>query len=291
MRWLLLIFMAFVLFLVNIAVSHLIARGVKKKFSESYLLLNKAVLVGLPRDLHFGASNMNFVNTLSFIGYALEKGRGHITRKQAYKVYASLDTVTMYNPRYFDPYYVANAFLTWDVGLYEETIVLLRRGMKYINDWRIPFYIGFIYFYFLGDNLKGAEYLKIAMRYMGAEKSDLIPLLASRLYYEEGRYKLAIILLKEQLRDIKNEGMKKVVITRLKTLEIAYTISKALELFRKKFGKAPKDIKELEKAGLIPKGLKDPLGGRFYITQDGKVRSEKVLFPIKRKMIERERKR
>ncbi len=286
MRWLLLLFIAIVFFLVNLSISHLITRGVKKKFSESYLLLNKAVLIGLPRDLHFGASNMNFVNTLSFIGYALEKGRGHITRKQAYRVYVSLDTTTTYNPRYFDPYYIANAFLTWDVGLYEEAIALLKRGMGYVNDWRIPFYIGFIYFYFLKDNLKGAEYLKMAARYPQAKEYNLIPLLASRLYYEEGRYELAIVLLKEQLRVMRNEKMKKAIYARLRTLETAYRINRAVKLFKKKFGRYPKNIAELEEAGLIPKGLKDSAGGRFYITPDGKVRSERVLFPIKRKLLE-----
>ncbi|RLJ70989.1 hypothetical protein BCF55_1278 [Hydrogenivirga caldilitoris] len=289
MRSFIILSISLLFFCMNLMLSHFIAKDLKRDFSESYLLLNKAALIAVPRDIHFGTSDMNFVNTLSFIGYSLDVGRGHINRKVALKVYTSLDAITTYNPRYFDPYYVANAFLTWDVGLYEEAITLLKRGMVHIDDWRIPFYIGFIYFYFLNDNLNGAEYLKIAARHPSAREYNLLPLLASRLYYEEGKYELAIILLREQLRIMKDENMKKAVASRLKTLQTAYEISKAIDQFRLKFGRNPKSIEELETAGLIPKGLKDSAGGKFYITPDGKVRSESELFPIKKKLLEERR--
>ena len=286
MRKLCLLFISLFFFALNILTSHLIATDVRKVYSESYLLLNKAILIGFPRDFHFAISNINFVNSLSFIGYALEKGHGRITKNQAYKLYSSLDTTTTYNPRYFDPYYVANSFLTWDVGLYEEALALLMRGLRYVNDWRIPFYIGFIYFYFLEDNLKGAEYLRLAVKYSQAKGHNILPLLASRLYYEEGKYELAIALLEEQLKVIKNEGMKKVISARLMTLKRAYRIKKAMKIFKRRFGRYPQNIAELEDVGLIPKGLTDSAGGRFYITSDGKVRSEKILLPLKRKILE-----
>ncbi|WP_457601040.1 hypothetical protein [Hydrogenivirga sp.] len=286
MRQLFILIFSLFMFSLNLILTFLMSKGIEEGFSENYLFMNKVTLVGIPRDLQFGASDINFVNTLSFIGYSLEKGRGHISKKEAFKVYVSLDTITMYNPRYFDPYYIANAFLTWDVGLYKEAISILKRGIRYVDDWRIPFYIGFIYFYFLNDNLKGAEYLKMAAKYPSAKEYSLLPLLASRLYYEEGKYELAIVLLKEQLRIMKNEVMKRAVVSRLRTLQAAYKIEKAVEKFKLKFGRNPKNIGELESVGLIPKGLKDSAGGNFYITPAGKVRSERVLFPIKKRLLE-----
>ena len=274
-----------------VVTSWLTSKEIKRRPSEHYILLNKLVFIPVPRDIQYGLADINFANTVSYIGYSLSKHNGHISKEDGLIIYVSLDAVTFYNPRYFDPYYVANAFLTWELGMYEEVINLLKRGMRFINDWRLPFYIGFIYFYFLGDNLNGAKYIALSVKYKKDNRSNLATLLASRLYYEEGKIELAISILKEQIKIIKDEDSKKALKIRLTALESALGIYKAMKLFKSRFGRYPTNISELEKLGFIPSGLKDPLGGRFYITQDGKVRSEKVLFPIKRKMIERERKR
>lgn len=278
-----LLFVGILLLCMNLYLSKLLAEAVKKRTSESYLLLNKLIFTPVPRDLHYGLSDTNFANTVSYIGYVLEKHKGKILKEEGNLIYTSLDAVTFYNPRYFDPYYVANAFLTWELGMYEETLQLLKRGMKFIQDWRLPFYIGFIYFYFLNDKANGAEYLSLSAKYKRDGKSNLAALLASRLYYEEGKLGLAIVLLKEQIKVIKDESSKKALKERLKTLETAYRIYIAINKFQQTYGRKPKNIEELVKAKLIPSNLRDHLGGRFYITPDGKVRSEKVLFPMRKR--------
>ncbi len=274
--------LALLFLLLNLLTSYLLSKEAKKGISERYLLLNRVFFVAVPRDVQFAFTDLNFINTLSFIGYSLEKGGGHLTRKDGLKIFASLDAVTTFNPKYFDPYYVSNAFLTWEVGLYREAVYLLKRGLRFVDDWRIPFYIGFIYFYFLGDNLKGAKYLEMAARHPLAREYNLIPLLASRLYYEEGKLELAVVLLREQLKIMKDEKMKEAIRSRIETLEKALLIQRAVRKFRKLKGRNPKDIRELSDLGLIPPDLRDSAGGRFYITPDGKVRSERVLFPLKR---------
>ena len=272
---------ALLLLVLNILLSDVL-KGKGAKLREEHLLLNRGTLIIFPRDLHFAMADTGFINTLSFIGYTLEKNNRKIPKEDGYRIYTSLDAVTLYNPRYFDPYYVANAFLTWDVGLYKEAISILERGMEYVEDWRIPFYIGFIYFYFLDDNIKGAEYLRKASKYKSAGEYNLLPLLASRLYYEEGKTELAILVLKEQLKVMRDEKMKEAIKARLKTLENALRIRMAIKEFRRKHGRNPRSIEELVKEGLIPANLRDSAGGRFYLTEEGKIRSEKVLYPVKR---------
>jgi hypothetical protein len=278
--------LALFLFVMNLYVSHLLSERVRGPTTERYLLPTEMFLVFVPRDLTYGLSDLGFINTLAFTGYSVERGGGTVSREDALRIYDALRAVTLYNPRYFDPYYVGNAFLTWEAGLYEEAIELLKRGLRFVRDWRIPFYIGFNYFYFLGDNAKGAEYLSLASRYPEAREYNLIPLLASRLYYEEGKLEVAIALLREQLKVMKSERMKKAVVSRLLTLERARLIYRAMEVFERRYGRRPRDISELERAGLIPEDLRDGAGGRFYITPEGKVRSEKVLFPIRRRALE-----
>ncbi len=285
MRSWLLISLAVLFFGVSLLLSFLISKEVKKGVTERYVLPTRMYLMFVPRDLVWGVSDLGFVNTLAFIGYSVE--RGAIDKETALRIYDALYAVTLYNPRYFDPYYVGNAFLTWETGLYREAIDLLKRGMRYVDDWRIPFYIGFNYFYFLGENAKGAEYLSLAAKHPQAREYNLIPLLASRLYYEEGKIEVALALLKEQLKVMKNESMKGAIRVRIVTLERAKRIYEAMRVFERRFGRRPGSLEELVRAGLVPKDIRDGAGGRFYITSDGKVRSERVLFPIRKKALEK----
>jgi len=97
---------------------------------------------------------------------------------------------------------------------------------------------------------------------------------ASRLYYEEGKIDVAINVLKEQIRVIKDERLRNALKRRLESLIKVKAIYDAMKIFEQKFGRRPINIEELEKAKLIPPGLRDSRGGRFYITKEGKVRSE-----------------
>ncbi len=286
MRVWLLLLMSLLLFGANLVLSHLLSEHVRKGVSERFILPSRMYLTFVPRDFQYGVADLGFVNTLAFIGSSTEGGVVVIGRQKGLRIYEALSAVTFYNPRYFDPYYVANAFLSWETGLYREAVEILRWGIKHLDDWRLPFYTGFIYFYFLGDNLNSARYLEMASKHPTGKEYNLIPLLASRLYYEEGRLEVAILLLEEQLRVMKLENMKKALRSRLETFRKALLIKRALEEFRRRYGRMPEGIGELEEKGLIPPGLRDHAGGKFYITADGKIRSEKVLFPVRRKLLE-----
>ncbi len=269
------------LFTANTLVSYILMGEVKKGITERYLFLTKPSFIPVPRDLQYGLSDLNFINTVAFIGFSIERGGGKLSKEEGLKVYRSLDAVTFYNPRYVDPYHIAHVFLTWDVGLYSEALSILKCGLKHLKDPRIAFYIGFIYFYFLNDYAEGAKYLELSFKLQNNEKSNLALLLASRLYYEEGRIRLAIRVIENQMKLIKNEDIKRALRYRLKDLKTALMIQQAIDKFRKIKGRLPKSLDELVKAGLVPPNLRDSAGGKFYITPDGKVRSEKVLFPIR----------
>jgi hypothetical protein len=51
-----------------------------------------------------------------------------------------MDASTDLDPYFQDPYYLANAFLTWDAGMIQETNALLDKGIRYRNwDPVLPF--------------------------------------------------------------------------------------------------------------------------------------------------------
>jgi len=267
------IYLIIILFAVNIIASYGLSRFLKEDDPAIFLTQHFGIFLPISKDFHPSLGNIGLINTLAYSGKKIEE-KGYISKEEAVKIYKSLDTVSLLNTSYFDIYYVTNALLTWDTGMYEEAIEIEKRGLEYIKDWRLPFYIGFNYFFFLGDNNLGAYYIRLAMEYDKSRRSNLLPLLASRLYYEEGKIDVAINVLKEQIRVIKDERLRNALKRRLESLIKVKAIYDAMKIFEQKFGRRPINIEELEKAKLIPPGLRDSRGGRFYITKEGKVRSE-----------------
>ncbi len=263
-----------ILLILNILSTAGLSEYIREEDPAIYLTQSFGMFLPVSRDFHNFFANIGFINTMAFIGKKSEEKR-KISGGEGKIIYNSLNTSSLLNPTYFDIYYVSNAFLTWEVGLYEEANTILERGLQYVKDWKIPFYLGFNYYFFIGDNKKGAEYIYLASKYPEARNYNLLPLLASRLYYEENQIDLAIVIVSGQLREIKDEKLQKALISRLQSLQKIKLIYYAMHLFEKKFGRRPNNIEELVKAGLIPPDMRDSRGGKFYITKEGKVRSEK----------------
>ncbi|HIC97810.1 MAG TPA: hypothetical protein EYP11_05380, partial [Aquificaceae bacterium] len=253
-------------------VSFFLLEQAPRTVSEKFNLPTRSNLMLLPGDLRWGASYIGFINVLAFAGSSLKKG--YMSEEEGKKLYRSLEAITFYNPRYFDPYYVASALLTWEAGLYGEVLTLLERGLGYLKDPRIAFYTGFIYFYFLGEKEKGARYMELAAE-LGWEGALPI-LVASRLRYEEGKTELAIALLERQRKVARDDTVRRVLERRLRDLKTVLLVQRAIREFKNRFGRAPMGMEELVREGLVPPDLRDSKGGKFYITEEGEVRSERV---------------
>jgi tetratricopeptide (TPR) repeat protein len=187
-------------------------------------------------------------------------------------VYALIDAATDLDPYFFDPYYFANANFTWDGMMIQETNVLLEKGMRY-RDWdsRLPFFIGFNYFYFLQDNTNARKYLLEASQRPDAPQ--IYAELASKLAYEKKRTENAISFLEEILRRTDDESLRKRYETRLSFLRAVLRVEKALEQYKKKYGREPSRIEDLIKKGLLREIPVDPSGGILYLDMTGRVRS------------------
>jgi len=181
------------------------------------------------------------------------------------------EVVSCINPHYYDIYYLANGFLTWDFGDIETANEFLLKAIKYRpQDWFLYFLLGFNHFYFLRDYKKGGFYIKRAAE---IRRSPFLSSLAARLMYASGRTEVAIQLLKSMIKNTKEEGRRKLLVKRLKALESVLVIERAVEQYRLKFHKNPHDINELVDEGLLKEIPKDPYGGIFYLDKDGMVKS------------------
>ncbi len=189
------------------------------------------------------------------------------TEEEWKRLIENVEVIEKLDPYYFDPLYYLGSYVPWKVEKNRELLLrinsILLQGNRRVKDWRLPFFVGFNYFYFLGDKVKGAKYLKLASQMKGAP--SYLKLLVPRLYAESGRINLAIAVTYEELKRAKEEPVKKELKRRLKALIAMKELDRALELYRRRFGKCPSDLKELVKSGIIMSIPEDPYGGKFYI--------------------------
>lgn len=227
------------------------------------------------------ASDFMFLKALVFLGSVYERQEMPRVKEWEWRsLYNILVASTDLDPYFYDPYYFANAHLTWSAGLVKETDTLLEKGSRYREwDWSLPFFIGFNQFYFLQETDKASEYLMEASRRPGG--SPLYASLAARIAYKGGKTENAILFLEELAQSTWSPDEKKYYETRLEALKAIQSLETAVAKYQTKFGKAPIDINELLVTGIINNIPKEPYGGKFYLDQTAAVRttSDSMLLP------------
>ena len=214
-------------------------------------------------------SDFLFLKTMTFIGERLQT-KQQLAPDDWNFVSHSLDVVTDLDPYFLDPYILAQGFFPWDAGQPKEAIRFLKKGFEHMPDqWRLPFYIGFNYFYFLGDYGKGGEYIMEAAKIPGSH--GFLPALAARLSYYGGKAKTAILFLRDMVAQTEDPRLRKTLELRIYALEQADFLETHLELYKKEQGRSASDLSELIAAGYIDRLPVEPYGGEWVILENGRV--------------------
>lgn len=191
-------------------------------------------------------------------------------------LYTNLWIATELDPCFEDPYYMGNAFLTWDAGMYHKANTLLQKGMDARAwDWKLPFFIGFNKFYFLNEHKEAADYLLKAYERPGAP--PYLPNLAARLYNKEGRTEAALAFLLNFWENERNVKIKKEYEIRIDALQKILSLEKAVAVYKKRTGKLPGTLDMLVREGIIKELPNDPYGGRFFLDAAGSVETTSKL--------------
>jgi len=244
-----------------------------QKFDELSAVLPSSVLKITSLDFDGLASDIMYLRTIVFYGSTLTgTGRRKVTDSEFNWMNSMLTTTTDLDPYFLDPYYFANATLTWDGHKVRETNVLLEKGVRYRDwDYWLPFYLGFNHFYFLGDNEKAAGYLMDASRKPGA--SPFFGHLGARLAYRSNKVENAITFMEGILETIQDKTMHHDYELRLEALKSILYLDKGLAAYKAKTGRTPSRLAELREQGVIDRIPQDPYGGEFYIDKDGAVKT------------------
>lgn len=253
------------------------AKKLLPKGEDTSYVLPSPILKIMALEFDGLASDYTFLKANVFFGSTFERKEKPRLREWEWRwMYNILNASTDLDPYFLDPYYVAQAQLTWEGNMVRETNTLLAKGSRYRDwDWMLPFYLGFNSFYFLHEDAKASEYLMEASKRPDA--SPLLASLAARLAYKGKKTENAVIFLQEILSRTDDERTKKMYEMRLNALEAILFLERAAAVYQDSFKKQPERLDELIAKGVVTAIPKDPYGGKFYIDKDGSIKTTSEL--------------
>jgi tetratricopeptide (TPR) repeat protein len=227
------------------------------------------VIKALSGEHYHFLSQVILLNCVFYYGTLVEK-KDVVPNWQ--RMYEALYTSAHLDPYNMDTYYLAQALFPWEAGMVGPTIELLEYGFAHRSwDWYLPLFLSFDYAYFLRDYEKAGDYMAKAAALN--KKAGYFYTLSARFYYEAGRTALALAYLKELIPNERNQHVKQLMINRAAALEAILALEQAVEAFRDKHHRRPKDLQEIQQTGFIDRIPIDPYGGNFYLDSRGRVRT------------------
>jgi hypothetical protein len=217
------------------------------------------------------AADLAFLKATTFYGERTYK-RIRLVPNDWDRLIQVLQAATDLDPRFLDPYHFGEMALTWEAGRVTDANRLLEKALQYRqDDWIVPFYLGFNYFYFLHDHAKGGEYLMMASRL--PESHPFIGLLAARLSTQAGRTEAAVVFLDELARSTSDGTLKRRLEVRLEAVKAIAMIERAVTMYQERHGKAPERLEQLIDARILSSLPTDPYDGRFFLDEQGRVQT------------------
>jgi tetratricopeptide (TPR) repeat protein len=229
--------------------------------AESLSLLPKGELL---KTVSLGYSSV--IADLLWLEVVQGIGEKQATESGYQWIYHAADVVTTLDPKFEYSYQNAGIALAALGKQYELSNKILLKGIKNMpDDWQIPFYLGFNYFFYLNDTQNAAVYMSLAASLPG--HSDYLPGLAARLYVEAKDPNLAIDFLKNIYQDAKDEDVKRQIEIRIREVTIERDIlflNQALERYDQKYKKRVGSFSDLVSSNIINKIPEEPFDGYYF---------------------------
>ncbi len=241
----------------------------KDKKLSSFPMIPEALAKAITLEFPGITSDYLMLKTLTFMGERIMNNEA-FTPKEWQMIYQALVQITNLDPRFLDPYIVAQMSLPWDAGMVEETNVLLEKAAKILtHDYRPYFFLWYNHFKFLDNPDKAAYYLQKAAATPGAPA--YFSTLAARMHLQAGKIYAGVIFLQETIKETNDPALLKLLRRRLQALQKMGFLEQKITMYKKRYQIAPKQLQDLVDKGLITKIPTDPYGGKFYIMENGRV--------------------
>lgn len=233
---------------------------------------NAVLLKALAGEHRVSMAFRSVVRVMFYFGSFFEDRFNRVQKTPEYfSMYKHLENSVRIDPYNMDAYYFSQAAFTWELGRAQEVNRMLDYGMRYRTwDYWMPFYAGFNSAYFLKDYTAAAKYMK---RAAGISKNSLFTTLASRYFHEAGESELGLVFLENMVENASTLKVKNIYERRIAAFKAVRLIETAVDEYRAVHKKLPEALKALVDNGILPDIPKDPYGGEFYLSQEGKIRT------------------
>ncbi len=241
------------------------------------------LLLEISKNPAFSFGFRNFLGDVAWLSAVQVAGSRRMTPGDYDRLYVLLQTEMNFDPRFVVPYIMGGIILGDSPRHVHEALDILDRGARnHPADWRFPFYIGYTRYFSLGDPLGGARALEDAARL--PESPPYLPLLAARMFSEGRAPETALTFLERMVGEetdpvrleILNRRIGEVIVER--DIQI---LEKAVAVYKEKTGDLPGTLSELVRAGLLRSIPEEPHGGRYVLSPDGSVASNRVAERLK----------
>ena len=199
---------------------------------------------------------------IKVVGYF---GEHYLTDKSYPWLYHILDLTTTLDPYFQIPYEFGGIVLSVEKTDIDQSNALLMKGMQYFPDyWRLPFYLGFNYFFYLKDPEIAAVYISMAASLPG--HPPYLPKLAASLYTRAGHKDTALSFLNQIYQNTDDSSLKESISQKISDLQeekLPFSLGEALKAENGK-GFSLQEILSRK----IPDGEnEDPVSGRGKILE------------------------
>ena len=194
-------------------------------------------------------------------------GERHQTRAGYLSAYHAVDVLTDVDPTFVAAYLATGSVLGVWAGLPRESIALLTKGMRHHPEvWQLPFYVGYDYFYELGDPVMAARYFRMAAVLPGAP--DYLQRLAARMTVEVGDPQAALEFLQRLYQQTEDERVRQGLARRMKEViaerDIRF-LEEGVRRYKARYGQRPVRLEDLVTGGIIPQIPEEPFGGIYEL--------------------------
>ncbi len=207
------------------------------------------------------AADFFWVKATLYIGDA-----GRAARRYP-QLYDLADLVTDLDPKFRVPYHAAGIVLSVYAERPEESIRILKKGMReHPDNWAFPFYVGFNYFYHLHDHLTAARFLEQASTL--PNRPTYLPALVSRLYAQAGQPETALEFLGRMYERAQDERSREALTQRIKQVLVErdlQVLERAVAQYRQRHRTLPMRLDDLVHDGLMTHIPPDPFGGVYRL--------------------------
>lgn len=181
-----------------------------------------------------------------------------------------LDNLTDLDPQFYMPYFVAQILLP-EIKQTDQAIQISEKGLKNLpNRWEIPYYLGYIYYYYLNDYEQGALMYEKASQIPGVLSSA--KRMAINLQSKANKHAVALEMWIYAYEQETNPDVQELIAKKILREQNFLELEKAIQSYFQKNGFYPKNIEILVQEGLIQKVPQDPIAPwQKYLIENGVV--------------------